>query len=264
MAYSCTPQPTCAGACSVCPIGYLLQNGQCAACQTSNCQLCSANLTQCVSSSPGYYLSATSNVCNPCPTQCSTCIRSDTCLNCASGYTSLATMLVNSQIGGVQCLACTFPCVTCEGTQDYCTSCAPGYQFSGWKCTQIFNFKFAITLSASMVTFNTNYFSFIQALSSAIGTSDSSIVSIAAITFGSVIINGGLAPTTSSGTIESNLQYSDFQSALSQNSNIAGMSITSSSIEVEGGSINYDKVDLGLILGICIPVGVLSNFINNF
>lgn len=37
------------------------------------------------------------------------------------------------------------------------------------------------------------------------------------------------------------------------------MTIGSSSVTVTGGSIDFDKVDLGLILGICIPVGVLSN-----
>lgn len=114
MSYSCSPQPTCAGACSVCPIGYLLQNGNCLQCSTPNCQLCNSNnLTQCVSCSPGYYLSSKSNVCNPCQSQCSTCLRNSTCLTCASGYTSISQSLINSQVGGVQCLPCTFPCLTC-------------------------------------------------------------------------------------------------------------------------------------------------------
>lgn len=83
-----------------------------------------------------------------------------------------------------------------------------------------------------MSTFNTNYFSFIQALSIAIGTINPNVVSITSITYGSVIINGAIAPTTPSGTIESNLQYTDFQSVLSVNNNIAGMPITSASISV--------------------------------
>ncbi len=35
------------------------------------------------------------------------------------------------------------------------------------------------------------------------------------------------------------------------------MMILSSGITVTGGTVDYDKVDLGLILGICIPIGVL-------
>jgi hypothetical protein len=37
------------------------------------------------------------------------------------------------------------------------------------------------------------------------------------------------------------------------------MTVGSSSITVIGGSIDYDKLNLALILGICIPVGVVSN-----
>ena len=44
------------------------------------------------------------------------------------------------------------------------------------------------------------------------------------------------------------------------NSNIAGMKIGSSSVTVVNGSIDYDSVNLALILGISIPVGVLRNF----
>jgi hypothetical protein len=42
------------------------------------------------------------------------------------------------------------------------------------------------------------------------------------------------------------------------------MSILSSGVTVTGGTIDYDKVDLGLILGICIPVGILSKFLYYF
>jgi len=42
------------------------------------------------------------------------------------------------------------------------------------------------------------------------------------------------------------------------------MTIGQSSVTVIGGSVDYKKVNLALILGICIPVGVLCNFIFNF
>jgi len=49
-------------------------------------------------------------------------------------------------------------------------------------------------------------------------------------------------------------------SALSANSQIAGMTVGQSSVTVVGGSVDYKKVNLALILGICIPVGVLCKF----
>lgn len=42
------------------------------------------------------------------------------------------------------------------------------------------------------------------------------------------------------------------------------MTIGQSAVTVVGGSVDYKKVNLALILGICIPVGVLCNFLNNF
>lgn len=42
------------------------------------------------------------------------------------------------------------------------------------------------------------------------------------------------------------------------------MTIGQSSVTVVGGSVDYKKVNLALILGICIPVGVLCKFIFNF
>jgi hypothetical protein len=51
---------------------------------------------------------------------------------------------------------------------------------------------------------------------------------------------------------------------LSKNNQIAGMVIGDSSVTVNGGSVDYKEVNLALILGICIPVGVLCNFKINF
>lgn len=42
------------------------------------------------------------------------------------------------------------------------------------------------------------------------------------------------------------------------------MTIGQSSVTVVGGTVDYKKVNLALILGICIPVGVLCKFIINF
>ena len=39
------------------------------------------------------------------------------------------------------------------------------------------------------------------------------------------------------------------------------MSVSSSTISIIGGSIDYSKINLALILGICIPVGVLCKYL---
>ena len=76
-----------------------------------------------------------------------------------------------------------------------------------------------------------------------------------------MIIDGAFAPSAQSGTAAANSQFQSFQSALSVNSNIAGMSIISSSVYVAGGTINYESSsNIGIILGICIPIGVISIF----
>jgi proprotein convertase subtilisin/kexin type 5 len=81
----CIQQLTCNGACSVCPIGYILQLGQCIQCNVTNCQQCNTNnLQQCLSCAPGYYLN--SNGCQPCQSSCATCLRGSGCTSCASGY----------------------------------------------------------------------------------------------------------------------------------------------------------------------------------
>lgn len=164
---------------------------------------------------------------------------------------------------GYQCLACSFPCATCTNTPDYCTSCVSGYQFSGWKCAQTFNFGFQVTLLTTMVTFNQNYFNFILVLTNAVGAFTTNAITITSITPGSVVVEGGVGPTASSGTKLANQQFSSLDATLSRNNQIAGMPIGDSSVTVNGGIIDYKEVNLALILGICIPVGILRNFLYN-
>jgi hypothetical protein len=169
--FSCTPQTSCNGACSVCPIGYLLQTGQCTQCTASNCQLCSnSSLSTCLSCAPGFYLNPASGQCRTCLPQCATCLRGDGCLTCNAGYTSLSN--VNIAGSGYQCIACNFPCATCLNDPDYCTSCVAGYQFMGWKCSQSFYFQFTVTLLTNATVFNPNYYNFLLTLATSIGSTN--------------------------------------------------------------------------------------------
>lgn len=166
--------------------------------------------------------------------------------------------------GGYQCVPCNSPCATCLNTPNYCTSCISGYQFFGWKCAQSFYFGFNVTLLTDLKTFNKNYYNFIQALTSAIKSSNFDTITILGITQGSVVVEGGAGPAGGSGTQQAYNEYSSLDAALSANTQIAGMTIGQSSVTVVGGTVDYKKVNLALILGICIPVGVLCNFFSYF
>ncbi len=107
---------------------------------------------------------------------------------------------------------------------------------------------------------NKNYYSFILALTNAISAAATpNAITILSIAPGSVVVQGGAGPTGGSGTQQANQQLSSLDAALSPNSNIAGMPVGQSSVTVVGGSVDYKSVNLALILGICIAVGVLSN-----
>ncbi len=256
---TCNQILTCTGGCSVCPLGFSLSQGNCITCTASQCQTCNAtNPAQCFSCLPGFYLNPSNNSCTACSSSCATCLTGSGCLTCASGFTKIATAPITPS--GYQCVACNSPCSTCINTADYCTSCVDGYQFFGWKCAQSFYFGFQVTLLVSITTFNQNYYNFILALSNAIGNSNPNAITILAITGGSVVVQGGAGPTGGSGSEQANSEYSSLDSALSKNNNIAGMPIGESSVSVVGGSVDFKKVNLALILGICIPVGVLCNF----
>jgi hypothetical protein len=89
---------------------------------------------------------------------------------------------------------------------------------------------------------------------------DTDSVTVFSITFGSVVTSGAAQPSATSGTKDANSQYSSLDATLAENNEIAGMTIVDSSVTVVGGSVDYNDVDLALILGICIPVGILRNF----
>lgn len=260
---TCNKILSCNGACSVCPLGYVLNQGTCIECTGNNCQSCSSGtLNQCDSCMNGYYLNSTNNQCVSCSSSCATCQSADGCTTCASGLTATEASLVGST--GIICTACSSPCATCVNSPTTCTTCMSGFTFNGWKCVKTFHFAFSLTLQTTQTTFNTNYFSFLLALAQALGSTETNIVTIFSISFGSVVVQGAVNPSAGSATKSANNQYSSLYATVAKNNNIAGMAIVDSSVTVNGGSIDYDDVDLALILGICIPVGILCTFIFNF
>ena len=134
----------------------------------------------------------------------------------------------------------------------------------GWKCSQSFYFGFQVTLLTTIATFNQNYFNFLSALTAAIGAGTPNAITITGITPGSVVVTGGAGPAAGSGTKQSNQQFSSLDATLSVSNQIAGMPIGESSVTVVGGTIDFSEVNLALILGICIPVGILRKFMIYF
>lgn len=254
--FTCTAITSCNGACSVCPLGFNLLEGQCSQC-ASNCSSCvtgqSTNCTSCLS---GYYLSGTK--CLACSSSCTTCAFSTGCITCALGYTTLGTA---SQTNNMQCLACESPCATCQFGPSQCISCVSGYALQGWKCTKTFYFFFSLTLNTDLTNFNQKYLAFLQALANAFGAPNIDSITMNAITTGSVVIGGAASPNGNSGSSQATTEFNGLQTGIAANGNIAGMPITSSSTQVIGGTLSPTQSNnLGLILGICIPIGVLRNW----
>lgn len=184
-------------------MGYTLNLGQCIKCTGNQCQNCIANSpSNCTSCIAGFYLNPSNSQCQACSSSCATCLTGNGCLTCVAGYTTIQNVPMNS--GGYQCVVCASPCATCINSPNYCTSCIPGFQFQGWKCSQSFYFGFTVTLLTTLPIFNQNYYSFILALSNALGNSDPNSITILTITPGSVIVAGGAGPNGGTGTKQVN------------------------------------------------------------
>ena len=123
--------------------GYVLVGANCKTCPTlANCKQCSqTNLRACAICNPGYWVNGTS--CTLCPTQCTTCLSNSSCTGCSPGYT------LPNEITQGSCVACASPCLTCHGSDNYCTSCITGYTKTNWKCQSNINIGFSFTLNAN-------------------------------------------------------------------------------------------------------------------
>lgn len=231
---TCVEVRTCAEGCIVCPMGYSLSEGLCLPCTKENCQSCNAaDLGLCFSCKPGFFLNA-AGTCDPCPAQCRTCLTGNGCTLCSKGFTVKENAVPTSD--GMDCVKCNAPCKTCMNTPDYCTSCVDGFDFFGWKCAQKFRFTFGVVLTVSLSVFEANYMVMIEAFAAALQVADSNAITITSITGGSVDLNGNAAPTGAPGSSEAGNQLASL-TALVKSGNIAGMTVGSSTIIVEEGTV---------------------------
>lgn len=141
------------------------------------------------------------------------------------------------------------------------------YTFDGWKCITSFNFGFTITLTTTLQNFYANYQNFLNGLKQLGNVPSTTFVTINQILNGSVIVYGNISIPTSSNGNAITSEYDSISSGLSQGGQIAGMTIQTSSISVNGGTLPPDDNDdnnnnsgnpnLAIILGLAIPLGLI-------
>ena len=158
-------------------------------------------------------------------------------------------------------MACANPCQTCINSITTCTSCVTGFTWQGGICVSNFNFQVNVVFGVTLQIFQANYFSFISQLASAAQVTVQNIL-VQSITNGSVsvntLVNANYAPTSNqASTVNQNINN------LFSSNSVAGMSVTSYSINTNGGSIPSGGLPTStiIILAVCIPVGTLCSFI---
>ena len=225
-------------------------------------------MSQCVACFAGYFLNSQNNSCDVCPNGCQTCSSSSNCLSCDSGYVST----VQSADSPLVCQACQSPCLTCFMNPQTCLTCNANYTLVGWTCVTKFNFGFMVELDTNSSAFFSNYYAFLEQMAEIFGTTNINDISMSSIRNGSIIAEGNASLTAQSvqSNASLNYTYTNFSDLLAQGSTIAGMQVMQSMITVNGGTIpdaddggnSSSGPNLALILGICIPVGLIRNSIS--
>lgn len=116
-----------------------------------------------------------------------------------------------------------------------------------------------MVLASTLQNFYNNYGVFLASLAQSVQSSSVNTITMTGIQQGSVIASGNININTPSNSNEASSYYSSLQNTVSSGGSIAGMQIQSSTVTVNGGTITPQNQppNLGLILGISIPVGVL-------
>jgi hypothetical protein len=236
--------------------GYILLGANCLRCSANpNCLQCRpTNSKACSLCATGFYINS-ADTCSSCPNNCVSCISSSVCTGCTVGYT-----FSDGYVQG-QCLPCTAPCVTCYGSQTYCTSCKSGYTKNGWKCLSNLNVGFSVSLTTDdLAAVLTAVDQIVAQMLTYLGISHDKVdaITFSSIKHGSVNINGFATPTTVSSTTVSS-STSSLSSGLSSSS-LGGFSVGSSSV-VSNGVNNSSTSNLPLIIGLSVGIPL---FIGNY
>ena len=241
----------------ICPQGYMLQFGGCYACQ-GNCATCETETSTCTGCKTGFYLNPTNSVCQACPVGCKTCSSTSNCYTCSTGFTLVATSASVQKT----CKACQSPCATCYGQTDRCITCVSGYSLNGWACQTSYTLVAQITMDTTFATFfssGNGYVTYVQQLQTATNSASASDVLTTSMVNGSVNSNSAINIPDSSDNSATLSAYNGLNSLLSSG-NIGGATILSYTITASGGDLPSEGVNLALILGITIPLGIIRTY----
>lgn len=232
---TCQPSSNCSFSCTVCPVGYTLNNTQqCISCATTCASCLPTSVTVCTSCPVGYWLG--SGVCSQCQTGCASCIASTQCLTCSIGFTSNTWTPVIGQAPINSCLPCQFPCITCIFLPNYCLSCAANYSILGNQCVNNNKYQFTLIINSTSANFYQQYPSFVNSIINCFNNGNYSIFFptsytpnlVNSTTFAfSAMASSLCSPTTPCATLEYNNLQNLFNSGLVGNLSILSYQLNS-------------------------------------
>jgi hypothetical protein len=246
-------------------MGYYLNNSQCFDCPPlANCLYCNQiDNTVCIRCLTGYYSDV--GTCKACPqTGCSTCISDLYCTSVKPGY-YLEVDITDALTGDVQ--PCGGLCATCILTDLTCLTCQPGANLIGTSCISSNNYEIAIvaTVLGLITGASSNY-----ELGKLLSVTSRFLNELGVKAFKFPNFNkfqaNSLVKSIKKGSVVIDLAVN--QASLTENSvdpNTAVVNAQFSDVSVLSHSIvtNSDSassVNLGLVLGVSIPLGILRNY----
>lgn len=205
--------------------------------------------------------------------------------------------MVQTADSPIFCQPCLYPCQTCFNNQETCLTCVQNYSLVGWSCLNKYNFGFQVKLNTTLSTFTQNYYAFLEQIVGVFGTNNVDIATMKYIgpastsvllsnsiktdysinfaTVDPVVVSGNisLASNNLQSNASLNYTYGNF-SQIFNTSTIAGMQILSYSIAAtlpipnanndDDNNNSSSSTNLALILGICIPVGLICKYLYIF
>jgi hypothetical protein len=264
--------------CTVCPDGFYFQsnNSRCFQCNTQgNCVACSSsNSGTCTGCATGTFLDST-GTCSSCATTCLSCESFTFCTRAIDTYYTVLNAAGTPTGAVAQCLP---PCSTCSKQATLCLSCVAGYTLSGTECqinvyldiniifaaagvNPIFsnNSSNATQLFSALKEYNRIGNGLFQILKSSFnwaGTDFRTFIRFTKLFSASV----GATMTADSGSFSNGAAATNaFNSAVPAGTTVDGVSVVSSSTTANGysSSSGDDSTNLGLILGLSIPLSIL-------
>jgi hypothetical protein len=118
-----------------------------------------------------------------------------------------------------------------------------------------------ISLNIALKGFFKLFLRFLRAIVAFLGSSNTNSFSMDSCKSGSTNLIMSGDPAGGAGSTQASAQFAALSAALAAGGTIAGISVLSSSVSVVGGTVPApygSTTNLGLILGICIPIGIIS------